>query len=385
MSQSALTAEDYRYMSRAIRLASHGLFTTHPNPRVGCVLVKQGQIIGEGWHERAGEGHAEVQALERAGDQAKGATAYVSLEPCSHFGRTPPCAEALIKAGVGRVVAAVEDPNPLVAGRGIARLRSQGVDVHCGVLAEEAEALNPGFFKRMRLGLPWVWCKSAASLDGRTAASDGSSQWITGNAARQDVQHWRARCEAIITGVGTILADDPAFTIRPEQWADHSWPDGFAPIQPLRVILDSQLRTPPQARILQQPGATWICCVQADPEKRAQLESKGARVLALPESRSGVDLQALLRELAEHQVNEVLVEAGSGVTGSFLAEGLVDEWILFQAMSVLGCQGQPVARLPGLRTLGDRLQWQCIDVRHFGADLRLRLRPRTGVREQELH
>jgi diaminohydroxyphosphoribosylaminopyrimidine deaminase/5-amino-6-(5-phosphoribosylamino)uracil reductase len=357
--------DDRFWMRRALALAEGGRYTAAPNPLVGCVLVRGGQLIGQGFHRRAGEGHAEVLALAEAGPRAAGATVYVTLEPCAHHGRTPPCAEALIAAGVARVVAAMPDPNLRVAGQGLARLRAAGIAVDCGVLADEAAALNPGFLKRMTSGRPYVRVKMAQSLDGRSALADGAARWITGPAARADVQRWRARSQAIVTGVGTVLADDPQLTVR-------DVPD--AP-QPLRVVLDSQLRTPPTARLLREPGTTLIATSSADTARAAELATAGAELLALPAGAAGVDLHALLDELGRRECNEVLVEAGPRVAGAFLAAGLADELVVYIAPHLLGHDARPAFELPLLTRMADRLDLAPLDVLSFGPDLRLRLRP----------
>ncbi|MFZ5492274.1 MAG: bifunctional diaminohydroxyphosphoribosylaminopyrimidine deaminase/5-amino-6-(5-phosphoribosylamino)uracil reductase RibD [Pseudomonadota bacterium] len=357
--------DDIAWMRRALALAKGGRYTAAPNPLVGCVLVRGGRLVGQGFHRRAGEGHAEVLALAEAGPRAVGATAYVTLEPCAHHGRTPPCVQALIAAGVARVVAAIQDPNPRVAGQGLAQLHAAGIAVDCGVLADEAAALNPGFLTRMRTGRPYVRVKMAQSLDGRSALADGSSRWITGPAARADVQRWRARSQAIVTGVGTVLADDPQLTVR-------DIPD--AP-QPLRVVLDSRLSTPPEARLLREPGATLIAAVHTDAEQAAALTAAGAGLLALPAGAGGVDLGALLDELGRRQCNEVLVEAGARLAGAFLAAGLADELIVYIAPHLLGPDARPAFELPPVTRMVDRLDLVPVDVLSFGPDLRLRLRP----------
>ena len=286
------TAADIAYMARAMRLAERGLYTTDPNPRVGCVVVNNGEIVGEGWHCRAGEAHAEVHALRQAGARAVGAEVYVTLEPCSHHGRTPPCADALIAAGVVRVVSAMEDPNPRVAGEGLARLRQAGIRVETGMMQKEAEALNPGFVRRMRHGLPWVRCKLAMSLDGRTALANGNSQWITGDAARRDVHKWRARSSAIMTGIGTVLADDPAMTARPEPALLAQLDCGTEINQPLRVVLDARLRTPTSARILVREGRVRLfAATKAD--GAAALEDAGASIDNVPPGGDGTGVDAL--------------------------------------------------------------------------------------------
>lgn len=380
LTTSPFLPEDAEYMARAIRLANRGLYTCHPNPRVGCVLVKEGRIIGEGWHQIAGQGHAEVNALQQAqdnGEDPAGATAYVSLEPCSHFGKTPPCADGLIKAGVARVVSAIEDPNPSVSGNGHRKLLDAGVQVSCGLQQAEASAVNPGFIKRMKTGIPWVWLKSAMSVDGRTAMASGESQWITGPAARQDVQRLRARVEAIITGVESVLHDDSALTVRPESWPDsdkssHQWPPGFEPIQPLRVVLDSKLRLPLSAKLLSLPGDTWVVCAEADPDKQAALEKAGATVLVLPNDQGQVDIHGLLRHLGQADVNEVLVESGAVTAGAFVAQALVDEWWLYVAPSLMGSAARPVLNLPEISTMKQKRLLDLVDVRQIGSDVRFR-------------
>ncbi len=350
-------------MARALRLAERGLYSTTPNPRVGCVLVRDGEVVGEGWHERAGEAHAEVHALRQAGDRARGATAYVTLEPCSHHGRTPPCANALIDAGVARVAAAMRDPNPEVSGRGIELLTLAGVRAEVGLMQAEARELNPGFVSRMTRGRPWVRLKTASSLDGATALTNGVSQWITGPAARADVQRWRARACAILTGVGTVLADDPRMDVR----------DLDIGRQPLRVILDSRLRTPPAARIL-NGGALIVCQDAGDGPPRALLDA-GATVLELPGPDGRPDLALLLEELARRGVNELHVEAGATLNGALLQAGLVDEWLAYFAPSVLGRRARGLFDLPALTDMAGRRGFQLAEAAVVGADLRLRLRP----------
>ena len=355
-----MNAADSQWMAHALRLAERGLYTTSPNPRVGCVLVKDDKLIGEGWHERAGEPHAEVHALRAAGHAARGATAYVTLEPCSHHGRTPPCAEALIAAGVARVVAAARDPNPLVAGAGIARLRAAGIDVECGLMEAEARELNVGFISRMTRGTPWGRSKVAASLDGRTALNNGTSKWITGAAARHDVQHWRARSCAVLTGVGTVLADDPRLNVR----------EIPAERQPLRVVLDSELCIPATAAILRN-GPTLVYTVNSDAATHGALRASGAEVVVLAGVDGRVDATAALRDLAQRGINEVLVEAGRTLNGALLRAGLVDELVLYLAPQLLGDAARGMADLGELTQLQQRvdLQWQ--DVRQVGGDLRI--------------
>lgn len=365
------TASDHALMARALRLAERGLYTCDPNPRVGCVLVRDGEIIGEGWHQRAGQPHAERLALDAAGARARGATAYVTLEPCCHHGRTPPCTDALMESGVARVVAAMDDPNPLVAGNGINALRAAGVEVEVGLLERQARSLNPGFVKRMTAGLPYVRVKLAASLDGRTAMASGESQWISSPAARRDVQLLRARSSAILTGVGTLLADNPSLNVR---LAGEELPGveaGEAVRHPVRVVVDSRLRTPSSARMLSLPGQTLIACIEQDPSRAAALEAAGARIYAGPESAGRVDLESLLRYLAREELNEVLVEAGPTLAGALLQAGLVDELILYLAPHLMGDAGRGLFRLPGLDRMDQRLALQVQDLRMVGPDLRV--------------
>ncbi|MDT8407794.1 MAG: bifunctional diaminohydroxyphosphoribosylaminopyrimidine deaminase/5-amino-6-(5-phosphoribosylamino)uracil reductase RibD [Methylococcales bacterium] len=365
-----MTDIERSFLVRALQLARRGCYTTKPNPRVGCVLVKHGKIIAEGWHQYAGGPHAEIHALQVAGANVRGATCYVSLEPCSHHGRTPPCADALIEAGVLRVVAAMTDPNPKVAGRGLARLRAHGVAVCSDVLVDEAWALNKGFCQRMRTGRPWVTAKLAMSLDGRTALANGDSRWITSSQARADVHRLRAASGAMLTGVGTVLADDPALTARID-----------APVvQPVRVVVDSQLRMPASARILAQPGQTWIATAQvADSGNAQRLQQAGADIISLPDADGQVDLAALLTCLAQRDINEVMVEAGPTLNGALLRQGLVDEWVIYQAMSVLGDQARGLFAVPALTDMQARWSLRLLDVRQVGPDLRLILRPQDST------
>ncbi|MDE2309725.1 MAG: bifunctional diaminohydroxyphosphoribosylaminopyrimidine deaminase/5-amino-6-(5-phosphoribosylamino)uracil reductase RibD [Betaproteobacteria bacterium] len=367
------TSQDSVWMAQALRLAERGLYTATPNPRVGCVLVRDGNVVGEGWHERAGEPHAEVHALRAAGAAARGATAYVTLEPCSHHGRTPPCADALVQAGVARVVVALQDPNPQVAGQGIVKLRAVGIAVECGLMEAAARELNIGFFARMTRGMPWVRSKIAASLDGRTALSNGASKWITGEAARQDVQHWRARSCAVLTGISTVLADDPQLNVRNIETSR----------QPLRVVVDSQLRITPNARLLQPlpspaggrgaggEGRVLIYTATQNAQKIAALEQAGARVTVLPDANGLVDLNAALRDIAARGCNEVLVEAGSALNGALLQAGLVDELVLYLAPQLLGDMAHGMARLGELTSLEQRIELEWQDVCHVGKDLRV--------------
>lgn len=354
-----MTPADSHWMAHALRLAERGLYTTSPNPRVGCVLINEGRLVGEGWHERAGEPHAEVHALRAAGNAARGATAYVTLEPCCHHGRTPPCADALIAAGVRRVVVAMQDPNPLVVGQGLHQLRAAGIAVECGLMETSARELNIGFVSRMTHGLPWMRSKIAASLDGRTALANGVSKWITGEAARRDVQHWRARSCVVLTGAGTVLADDPQLNVR-----------GIATTrQPLRVVLDSELRLPQQAKILGK--GTLVYTASTDEAKQAGLRAKGVEIVALAGVDGQVDLSAVMKDLARRGINEVLVEAGRTLNGALLKAGLVDEMVLYLAPQLLGDAARGMAGLGELERLQQRvdLRWQ--DVRHVGDDLRI--------------
>lgn len=361
-------------MTHALRLAARGLYTTDPNPRVGCVLVRDGERVGEGWHQRAGGPHAEVVALQQAGERARGATAYVTLEPCSHQGRTPPCADALIKAGVTTLVAAMEDPNPLVAGSGLKRLAEAGVRVRCGTMAAQAAALNPGYIRRMRDGRPLVRVKLAMSLDGRTAMASGQSKWITGAAARRDVQRLRARSSAILTGIGTALADDPSLTVR-EPPLDY--PPGEVR-QPLRVVVDPRLSTPADARILTAPGRSLLATAVDDPAQAELLGRAGAEVVRLPGGLDKVDLAALLAELARREVNEVLVESGAVLAGGFLQAGLVDQIIVYLAPLLMGDRGRGLFHLAGLEQMEDRLQLAIEDIRAVGDDWRIQARPKPA-------
>lgn len=355
-----MNAADSQWMAQALRLAERGLYTTSPNPRVGCVLVKEGKAVGEGWHERAGEPHAEVHALRAAGKAALGATAYVTLEPCSHHGRTPPCADALIAAGVQRVVAAMQDPNPLVAGEGLQKLRAAGIEVECGLMEAAARELNVGFVSRMTRGMPWVRSKIAASLDGRTALANGTSKWITGDAARHDVQHWRARSCAVLTGIGTVLADDPQLNVREIPSAR----------QPLRVVLDSDLRISPRAGILQN-GQTLIYTASSDTSKHRVLQACGAELATLAGKDGQVDLPAVLDDLGRRGINEVLVEAGRTLNSALLQAALVDELVLYLAPKLLGDAARGLAAMGELTQLhqGVAVKWQ--DMRQVGNDLRI--------------
>lgn len=356
----SFSAVDHGNMARALQLAERGLWTTSPNPRVGCVLLKDGVVVGEGWHEKVGEPHAEVHALRAAGDKARGATAYVTLEPCSHFGRTPPCAEALIGAGVARVVAAMTDPNPLVAGKGLAMLQAAGIETASGLLENEARELNIGFVSRMTRGRPWLRLKAAASLDGKTALNNGVSQWITGPEARRDGHRWRARACAVLTGIGTVRDDDPQLSVR----------DVETTRQPLRVVVDSRLETPLTARIL-QGGPVLIAGAVDSPEKAALLRSTGVEVVILPNASGKVELKDLLDELGRRGINEVHAEAGFKLNGSLLREGLVDELLLYLAPCLIGHDASGLFNLPELLSLDGKRQVKIRDLRQLGEDIRL--------------
>lgn len=340
------------------------MYTTSPNPRVGCVIVNNGMVVGEGWHARAGQAHAEVHALQQAEDRARGATAYVTLEPCSHHGRTPPCADALIAAGVARVVAAMRDPNPKVAGSGMARLQATGIDTASGLMETQARELNPGFIARMEKQRPWVRSKIAASLDGGTALENGVSQWITGAAARHDVQHWRARACAVLTGIGTVLTDDPQMNVRGIEVGR----------MPLRVVLDSQLRLPPDARILQGGGVLIVCRNDSVPQADI-LRQAGAEILALPGGDGLTDLPALLAVLAQREINELHVEAGSGVNGAMLRAGLIDELLLYLAPTLLGSAARGLFDFPALTGMSQRTNLDILALDKVGQDIRVRARP----------
>jgi diaminohydroxyphosphoribosylaminopyrimidine deaminase/5-amino-6-(5-phosphoribosylamino)uracil reductase len=355
-------------MARALQLARRGLYTTDPNPRVGSVIVRNGQVIGEGWHERVGEPHAEINALHAAGSEARDSTVYLTLEPCCHHGRTPPCSQALIRAGIRRLVAAMPDPNPLVAGKGFAELEAQGIVVHAGLMEQEAAALNPGFIQRMRNGRPYVRLKLAASLDGRTALAGGESRWITSPAARADVQRWRARSSAIVTGIGTVLADDPSLTVR----------DFEIGRQPLRVVLDSQLKMPVTARLLGLPGATLIVTASDDSVKRDALRGKGAEVTVLPGGQDGIELGGVLAHLAGREMNELFVECGATLAGGMLGGGHVDELLLYYAPHLMGSGERGMFHWPPLAKMADRFSLSILDSRAVGPDWRIIAKPKRG-------
>ena len=354
------SAADHGYMAHAMRLAGRGLYSTTPNPRVGCVIVRDGNVVGEGWHQRAGEAHAEVHALQDAGAAARGATAYVTLEPCSHHGKTPPCADALIAAGVARVVAAMQDPNPQVAGRGLAMLAAVGMVAECGLLEAEARELNIGFISRMSRSRPWVRMKLAASLDGKTALVDGASQWITGEQARQDGHRWRARACALLSGIGTVRDDDPQLNVRGVD----------TPRQPLKVVVDSRLEISPAARVL-DGGRLLLATAAGAGEKFDVLRRLGADMVSLPNPEGKVDLQALMIELGRRGINEVHVEGGFRLNGALLAAGLVDELLLYLAPCLVGDKARGMFDLPELASLDARRKLAVRDMRMLGSDLRI--------------
>lgn len=370
---------DETYLARAFELARLGRFTTAPNPNVGCVIVRDGQIVGEGYHLQAGQPHAEVHALRMAGDRAQGATAYITLEPCNCHGRTPPCVDALVAAGITRVVAATQDPNPEVSGRGFYKLKQAGVEVQHGLMLAEAEEVNRGFFKRMRTQLPYLQLKIAASLDGRTAMASGESKWITSPQARADVQCFRAQCSAILSTSATVLADDPALTVRWEELGAEIqalYPQKSLS-QPIRVIIDSQNRITPQHRVIQQPGACWLVRLRPDDN----VWPADTEQLLLPKQKhgEGVDLMLLMKELARRQINSVWVEAGAQLAGALLNDGVVDELLLYVAPKLLGDNARALCILPEVSMLSQAPEFIINDVCQIGSDLRLRLQPK-GVR-----
>lgn len=365
-------------MAYALQLARRGFYTTQPNPRVGCVLVREGRSVGEGWHRFAGQPHAERLALNQAGEAARGATAYITLEPCAHHGRTPPCADALVAAGVARVVAAMRDPNPLVAGAGLERLRAAGLSVEVGLLEEQARALNPGFVARMEQRRPFVRLKLASSLDGRTAMASGESRWITSAEARRDVHRYRAASSAVLSGVNTVLADDPSLDVRlPLAELAGVQPGDDLP-RPLRVVLDSGLRLVPTARLLTLPGEVLVLHQHGSADAAAGLRRRGARVQQVPgsaDSPARVDLTSVLSLLAQREVNELWIECGPTLAGAWLQAGLVDELVLYIAPHLMGDAARPLMTLPGLERMADRVGLDFLDVRHIGPDLRIIARP----------
>ncbi|HYT86084.1 MAG TPA: bifunctional diaminohydroxyphosphoribosylaminopyrimidine deaminase/5-amino-6-(5-phosphoribosylamino)uracil reductase RibD [Burkholderiales bacterium] len=354
------SAADHEFMARTLELAGRGLYSTAPNPRVGCVVVADGMVIGMGWHEKAGMPHAEALALKAAGARARGATLYVNLEPCSHHGRTPPCVDAIIAAGVKRVVAAMEDPNPKVAGEGFARVRAAGIAVEHGLKEDEARELNVGFFARMTRGRPWMRMKIAASLDGRTALANGKSRWITGEAARADGHRWRARACALLTGFGTVRDDDPQFNVRGVD----------TPRQPLKIVVDSKFETSPSARLLKD-GRTLVAGAVNDKKRIAALEAAGAEVVIIPNERGKVELTKLTEELARRELNEIHVEAGTRLNGSLLQAGVVDELLVYLAPRIIGDSGRGMFHLPELTELSQTTALEIRGVERIGADLRI--------------
>jgi diaminohydroxyphosphoribosylaminopyrimidine deaminase/5-amino-6-(5-phosphoribosylamino)uracil reductase len=354
------SAADHDFMARALLLARRGLYTTTPNPRVGCVIVKEGRIIGEGWHRRAGEAHAEALALQAAEGNARGATAYVTLEPCGHHGRTPPCASALIEAGMAHVVAAMRDPDPRVAGRGLSALAAAGIATECGLMEAEASELNIGFLSRMTRGRPWTRLKLAASLAGKTALGNGASQWITGPAARRDGHRWRARACAILSGIGTVRADDPRLNVR----------DVATGRQPLKVVVDARLELPPEARVL-AGGGLLVACASDDGAKADALRQRGAELLCLPGGGGRVDLAALMAELGRRGINELHVEGGSRLDGALLDAGLADEILLYLAPCLIGNPARGLFDLPELVSLDGARRLSIKDARRIGDDLRV--------------
>ncbi|MEE9330866.1 MAG: bifunctional diaminohydroxyphosphoribosylaminopyrimidine deaminase/5-amino-6-(5-phosphoribosylamino)uracil reductase RibD [Methylophilaceae bacterium] len=354
------TPNDQLFMTQALRLAEQGLYTSMPNPRVGCVVVKDGLVVGEGAHLKAGSPHAEVHALKQAGTKSKGATVYVTLEPCSHRGRTPPCAKALVDAGVSKVVVAMEDPNPLVSGQGVAQIQSAGIVVLTGLMRLQAEGLNPGFISRMVHQKPLVRSKIAASLDGKTALSNGESKWITGAAARMDVQHWRAKSCALMTGIGTILKDNPSLTVR----------EIDINRQPTSVIVDSQLRIPLDAKVLQNPRV--LIAFATDVENKAEkLTAMGISLLRIPNSQGKVCLESLLSHLASEEVNEVMVEGGDGLNGALMALKLIDELVIYYAPKLMGSDAKGMFALPSLSAMQEVISLEVLEVRQFGNDIRV--------------
>ena len=360
----------YHFMTDALKLAHKGFYTTHPNPRVGCIIVKNDKIIGKGYHQYAGQPHAEVLALRDAGYKAKNATAYVTLEPCSHTGKTPPCANALINAGITKVIIAMQDPNPQVSGNGIKKLRDAGVEVIVGVLEQQARELNKGFVKRMQYALPWVRVKMAMSLDGRTAMKSGESQWITARDARQDVQKYRAASDAILTAQGTVLADDPSLNVRLTK--DDLGIEGEVR-QPVRVVLDQDLQISPQAKMLGLEGETWIyTCAENQKEKKQALKKQGAIIIELkPDKNNLLPLETVLKDLAKREINEVHTEAGQTLTGALLEQGLVDELLIYIAPTLMGSDARGLFYLPSLQTMQDRIQLEIKDIRAIGRDWRI--------------
>ena len=368
------TASDYQHMSRALQIAQRGLYSTDPNPRVGCVIVKDNSVLAEGWHLKAGHPHAEIEALKNASENntfadVSGATCYVSLEPCAHHGRTPPCTEALIKAGIRRVVAATIDPNPLVAGKGLQQLNEAGIETGSGLMEAQARELNPGFEMRMKQGRPFVRCKLAMSLDGKTALANGQSQWISSDESRMDVQRLRARSSAVMTGIGTVIADDPSMSVRlsgSSEWTKHGR-------QPLRVILDSDLEISPDAKILGLPGDVIIFNASECGDKKKQLANLGVEMVSVEAKRGSAFLEYVLRYLArEKEINEVLLETGSTLSGEMLQAGFIDELIIYLAPTLLGQDAKALFQLPLIDNMSDRISLNISDIRTIGKDIRIK-------------
>ena len=368
------TALDYQHMSRALQIAQRGLYSTDPNPRVGCVIVKDNSVLAEGWHLKAGHPHAEIEALKNASENntfadVSGATCYVSLEPCEHHGRTPPCTEALIKAGIRRVVAATIDPNPLVAGKGLQQLNEADIEKESGLMEAQARELNPGFEMRMKQGRPFVRCKLAMSLDGKTALANGQSQWISSDESRMDVQRLRARSSAVMTGIGTVIADDPSMSVRlsgSSEWTKHGR-------QPLRVILDSDLEISPDAKILGLPGDVIIFNASECGDKKKQLANLGVEMVSVEAKRGSAFLEYVLRYLArEREINEVLLETGSTLSGEMLQAGFIDELIIYLEPNLLGQDAKALFQLPLLDTMSDRISLHISDIRTIGKDIRIK-------------
>lgn len=380
-SADSVKCQDEFYMSYALRLASLGRFTTTPNPNVGCVLVRHGQVVGEGYHLRLGEPHAEIHALQKAGRLAKGSVAYITLEPCCHYGKTPPCVEALIKAGVRRVVVAIEDPNPEIAGRGLYQLKQAGIEVTSGILSAEAQDLNPGFLKRMRTGFPYIQLKMACSLDGRTAMASGESQWITSEQSRQDVQFFRAQSSAILSTGVTVSADNPALTVRWESLPKTTqalYPQESLR-QPVRIILDRHHKVTPQHQVVQQPGTCWLIRTKTDHQDWPnQVEQWIFSSIQWPDKKNAIDLASLMTALAKREMNLIWVEAGAELAGGLLEAGLVDELILYMAPKLLGNTARGLCQLTGLNELAKAPEFVLKEARQIGPDLRLRLKPDPG-------
>ena len=354
------SSDDHAYMSQALQLAEKGLYSTSPNPRVGCVIVRDGKIVGSGWHVKTGQPHAEINALNIAGGAAQGATVYLTLEPCSHYGRTHPCAEALIGAKVAKVIIAMQDPNPLVAGKGTSLLKQSGINVLVGLMGEWAKDLNVGFVSRMTNNRPWVRMKIAASLDGKTALNNGVSQWITGEAARHDGHRLRARSCAVLTGIGTVLEDDPQLSVRFIE----------TPRQPLRIIIDSRLKIPTTARVLRGEGEL-IFTTTDNKERISALKEVGARPIILPNEKGKIDLAGLMQILADFEINELLVEAGNRLSSAFIREGLVDELIIYFAPHLIGNRAMGMLQLPELTALSEKYNLKIKDLRMVGEDIRI--------------